>query len=424
MERKSIGSFIAALRRANGMTQKELAERLSVSDKAVSRWERDDSLPDVMLLPVIADLFHITVDELLRGERREEPLAQSGQAMPNTAAETVRLKKQTKRVLAVQLARLRNRSCIALGIGATGLIAALVCNFGLSRGFVAFCVGSICIIIASIMAALFCQNSWQAADDEDFDADSVFAYRKNVIQYAKGLALLLLFMLCLCLPMALSAVGNVYGYADVFINADVWLKSSALCLAVLLSIFSLIIWRINCHLRETQYAVNPSDVALHGWCVGILCGLMILTVLCRLLLTPVSTRVYQLGEVYDNVEQFKAEMERRFQEEKDKGTWENVSFWDENGNELSAEEGTTRKLYAHDGSILCEYHKPESVMGVKHTYYGDDGYRIYVYDESDYRTAEMLLKNEKYLVDFILMTEPLLMLGIYMLLRNEKKRKA
>ena len=63
MERKSIGSFIAALRRANGMTQKELAERLSVSDKAVSRWERDDSLPDVMLLPVIADLFHITVDD-------------------------------------------------------------------------------------------------------------------------------------------------------------------------------------------------------------------------------------------------------------------------------------------------------------------------------------------------------------------------
>ena len=50
MERKSIGSFIAALRRANGMTQKELAERLSVSDKAVSRWERDENLPDLMLL--------------------------------------------------------------------------------------------------------------------------------------------------------------------------------------------------------------------------------------------------------------------------------------------------------------------------------------------------------------------------------------
>ena len=42
MEKKTIGSFIAALRRANGLTQKELAEKLNVSDKAVSRWERDE----------------------------------------------------------------------------------------------------------------------------------------------------------------------------------------------------------------------------------------------------------------------------------------------------------------------------------------------------------------------------------------------
>lgn len=45
MERKTIGSFIAALRKANGMTQKELADRLPVSDKAVSRWERDECAP-------------------------------------------------------------------------------------------------------------------------------------------------------------------------------------------------------------------------------------------------------------------------------------------------------------------------------------------------------------------------------------------
>ena len=72
MERKSIGTLIAALRRANGLTQKQLADQLGVSDKAVSRWERDESLPDLTLLPVIADLFHITVDELLRGERRAQ----------------------------------------------------------------------------------------------------------------------------------------------------------------------------------------------------------------------------------------------------------------------------------------------------------------------------------------------------------------
>ena len=59
MERKSIGTLIAALRRANGMTQKDLAEMLHVSDKAVSRWERDESMPDLAVLPQIADVFQI-----------------------------------------------------------------------------------------------------------------------------------------------------------------------------------------------------------------------------------------------------------------------------------------------------------------------------------------------------------------------------
>ena len=46
MEKRTIGGLIAALRKANGMTQKELAERLHVSDKSVSRWERDESAPE------------------------------------------------------------------------------------------------------------------------------------------------------------------------------------------------------------------------------------------------------------------------------------------------------------------------------------------------------------------------------------------
>lgn len=69
MEKNTMGTFLAALRRAKGMTQKELAEQLNVSDKAVSRWERDESYPDVPLLSIIADTFDITVDELLRGQR-------------------------------------------------------------------------------------------------------------------------------------------------------------------------------------------------------------------------------------------------------------------------------------------------------------------------------------------------------------------
>lgn len=69
MENKSIGKFISALRKERGLTQKELGDRLFVSDKTISRWERDDCSPEISLLPLIAEVFDVTTDELLRGER-------------------------------------------------------------------------------------------------------------------------------------------------------------------------------------------------------------------------------------------------------------------------------------------------------------------------------------------------------------------
>ena len=55
MEKRTLGAFIAILRKAKGLTQKQLAEMLNVSDKAVSRWERDECAPDLSAIPVLAD---------------------------------------------------------------------------------------------------------------------------------------------------------------------------------------------------------------------------------------------------------------------------------------------------------------------------------------------------------------------------------
>ena len=63
------GAFVAEERKRLGLTQKELAERLYLSDKAISKWERGLSLPDVALLIPLAETLGVTVTELLEGRR-------------------------------------------------------------------------------------------------------------------------------------------------------------------------------------------------------------------------------------------------------------------------------------------------------------------------------------------------------------------
>ena len=69
MDQKKTGALIAAVRRERGMTQKELARRLHVSDRTVSKGERGAGFPDVGTLIPLADALGLTVPELLRGER-------------------------------------------------------------------------------------------------------------------------------------------------------------------------------------------------------------------------------------------------------------------------------------------------------------------------------------------------------------------
>ena len=88
MEAKTIGKFITALRKANGMTQKDLAEKLNVSDKSVSRWERDEGAPDLSLIPVIAEIFDVTCDELLRGERKSPVEREAAREAKETTTDT------------------------------------------------------------------------------------------------------------------------------------------------------------------------------------------------------------------------------------------------------------------------------------------------------------------------------------------------
>lgn len=66
MKKKTLGMMIASLRKENGMTQLDLADKMGVTDKAVSKWERDISYPDVNTIAKLAEVFEISVDELMQ----------------------------------------------------------------------------------------------------------------------------------------------------------------------------------------------------------------------------------------------------------------------------------------------------------------------------------------------------------------------
>lgn len=163
MEKMTIGKFIAALRRASGMTQKELGERLYVSDKTISRWERDECTPELNLIPAIAEIFSVTSDELLRGQRRTD----TGDS-PDTAA---RLKaksdKQWRTLLQRRTVRFRNLSLISRGIALAGLIAAAICDLCFTQALLGFCLGLVFLIAAGIAQLCFVSTAWLHADEDE-----------------------------------------------------------------------------------------------------------------------------------------------------------------------------------------------------------------------------------------------------------------
>ena len=96
----AFGNFLYELRKEKGMTQQELAEKLNITNKAVSKWETGEAFPETAQLVPLADIFGVTVDELLRGARHAagnaggEPHPSAAAVSAPSAPETVKAKRQ------------------------------------------------------------------------------------------------------------------------------------------------------------------------------------------------------------------------------------------------------------------------------------------------------------------------------------------
>ena len=190
MEKKTMGSFIAALRKANGLTQQDIADRLNVSNKAVSRWERDECMPDITLIPALAELLGVTCDELLRGEKKKPEEFAVPTAAPDPDGEEAetegkpesepapvkekpdpRIAKQIKAVVKRELSFFKLMIAISVGLSLAGYLLMLGITFGFYRRIIGFTVMAVFAVAAFLLAAIAVGRAKEAKEDSElFDS--------------------------------------------------------------------------------------------------------------------------------------------------------------------------------------------------------------------------------------------------------------
>ena len=302
MEKKSIGSFLAALRKANGLTQKQLAEKLNVSDKAVSRWERDECAPDLSLIPVLAEIYGVTSDEILRGQRRDPEMSER-------EPDTSRSEKQLRRLLERTQTKFRIRSIIAAAIAIVGIIAAAICNHGLNQAAIGFMVGSIFFVAAVVCQIIFLILGFSAVNAEELDSDTVRAGKRSMVHITE-----LIVGTVAVLAIGASPLITITDGAPYFGLDAGYVFEEGLSNALLTAVICLIaVYIINC---KTGYAQTP-NLSKPVRRLLLRCGGMLLLVLILIFVVQLCLNILLLDRYYiyvtcqrfDSLEEFKEYIE-------------------------------------------------------------------------------------------------------------------
>lgn len=397
MEQKTIGKFITALRKANGMTQKDLAEKLNVSDKTISRWERDDGAPDLSLIPVIAEIFGVTCDELLRGERK--PAAERSD---HPAEPTAKGEKQRQRILTLSLSKFRTQSFISIGISLVGLIAAMICNLGFNRGYIGFFVGSIFYVASQVCQAIFLNNAFLSVSDEEIAGGEAARFKTAVIGLAKQSVFITLTLLGGTLPLLL------FPY-DAYAGLEMW---SWLVTGLIFGIGMLIICAVAwyflharllrngvCTLGEKETAVYWHNHRLKRTFAVILVAVLGVTLIGQCVVNEMwsSWDLVEGTEFYD-YDSFVAFMEQDVSYIAEGSIAPEPSdsiYYDEFGNEIAYEELFREEVIVADGTpegkVVCTFvHRNYTVSGWRVADTGD-GLPITVITHSDLDAAQAKL---------------------------------
>lgn len=118
MTNQSMGETISSLRKEKGMTQKELADMLGITDKAVSKWERNVAYPDIATIPALAEILGVSVEELLNAKAAPAPANKGAEQIINLVLKAVPLAMGVAVVVTSVLGQLDAQSGMTmLGVG-------------------------------------------------------------------------------------------------------------------------------------------------------------------------------------------------------------------------------------------------------------------------------------------------------------------
>lgn len=303
MDKKTIGTFISVLRKSKGLTQKELGDMLGVSDKAVSRWERDECAPDISLIPVIADIFGVTADELLRGEKSTE------EKLPDFSkkSETV-----TKHIINTTIARFRTKSIISIALSVIGIIIAVIINYALLRAYIAFGVYMVLCVISVACEIIFAIGALSATetDDETFSkhtlSTKISVFRTAYVVIAADFSLALS-----CVPLLFTGdayAGLMSGSWGVY-GAVCFAVGVLLSLAVYVYVKAHMIKRLyrNIDTQESEKTISNARLAKKlasiAICVAIISGIGQIT------FSALDAKYFNVGRTFTNTQEFVEFME-------------------------------------------------------------------------------------------------------------------
>ncbi len=427
MEAKTIGSFISALRRANGMTQKDLAERLNVSDKTVSRWERDDGAPDLSLIPVIAEIFGVTCDELLRGERRaptppvSEPIEGGETACDDQTPPPLSAKAEKQAQYLLQGARVSFsiQSLIVTLLFFVAVVIAMIANSAFHRAYLGFLLSTIVILASHFWQAIaiiltnFATSSNMLGDGMLSDtAHAEFRYWIHKVAMRNVAIGLLAF--AFTLPLVLVVPDSHAG-----LSMSSWCGYGLVCALFAAIPVGILLWfarrRILARHGEALPQKLLSDILFNHKkqrrIFSVTAGVLCLTAILHLIVSAgQDPRAFADTIVFDDIEAFCAFMEEDVPNEDD--TWfyaeevpissDSIEYFNERGERITEEEALTRHIYDRNGNIVATYiARNESVTSVST---GAEGTPITVYTTEAIQAAEvqLILINTIFVVIYVL----------------------